>query len=240
MTVTGSGFGVSRGNSRVSFADVHVTDIVSWSDTEIKATVPVGAKTGPVVVTRGAVASTGKPFTLTAMKSLRGECSCTYSILDSPLHITTSAVWSVAGEGLVITVSDSTGVCILADARTSGKITIAPDASLIGDTTYETMYGGRRYVYRYKSPQLQPPIKGENYSHSDGITVTPGGGGSELTFEYALHPTHYAGDISIKVWYRVPYDVEVYEKNGDLVSSETDKLGQLYNACYVFIQANDD
>ena len=63
VKIKGSHFGVSQGDSTVTFNGV-VAAPVSWSDTKIKATVPVGAATGPVVVTVNGQASSGVEFTV--------------------------------------------------------------------------------------------------------------------------------------------------------------------------------
>ena len=63
MKIKGSHFGVSQGESRVTFNGVSAAP-VSWSDTKIKAPVPVGAATGPVVVTVNGQASSGIEFTV--------------------------------------------------------------------------------------------------------------------------------------------------------------------------------
>ena len=63
VKIKGSHFGVSQGESRVTFNGVSAAP-VSWSDTKIKAPVPVGAATGPVVVTVNGQASSGIEFTV--------------------------------------------------------------------------------------------------------------------------------------------------------------------------------
>ena len=63
VKIKGSHFGVSQGESRVTFNGVSAAP-VSWSDTKIKAPVPVGAATGPVVVTVNGQASSGVEFTV--------------------------------------------------------------------------------------------------------------------------------------------------------------------------------
>jgi hypothetical protein len=50
VTISGYGFGTSRGSSYVSFESVAATDYISWSDTQIRCTVPTGVA-GPVKVT---------------------------------------------------------------------------------------------------------------------------------------------------------------------------------------------
>jgi RHS repeat-associated protein len=60
VTVSGSGFGATQGASTFSFSGASaVASIVSWSNTQIVATVPLAASTGPIGVTEGGVASNG-------------------------------------------------------------------------------------------------------------------------------------------------------------------------------------
>jgi hypothetical protein len=68
VTLTGTSFGASKvANSHVYFNGTESlgSNIVSWSDTEIKAKVPAGATSGPVTVWTNAGGSAGKDFTVT-------------------------------------------------------------------------------------------------------------------------------------------------------------------------------
>lgn len=65
VTISGSGFGASQSTSTVNFNGVNAT-VTSWSDTEIEATVPAGATTGPVGVTVAGLRGTAAPFTVTS------------------------------------------------------------------------------------------------------------------------------------------------------------------------------
>jgi hypothetical protein len=56
VQINGSGFGVTQGNSTVSFSGAPAT-IVSWSATQIVAVVPAAAVSGPVQITEGGVVS---------------------------------------------------------------------------------------------------------------------------------------------------------------------------------------
>jgi hypothetical protein len=64
ITITGANFGATQGASTVKFNGVTATPS-SWSTASIVAPVPNTATTGNVVVTVGANASNGVPFTLT-------------------------------------------------------------------------------------------------------------------------------------------------------------------------------
>ena len=57
VTITGTGFGSAQGTSSVGFAGVPSTAVQSWSDTEVVASVPDSASTGPVTVSLDGVAS---------------------------------------------------------------------------------------------------------------------------------------------------------------------------------------
>lgn len=50
LTITGFGFGASRGNSVVKIGVVTVTAYTSWSDTSIVCTIPLAATSGYVGV----------------------------------------------------------------------------------------------------------------------------------------------------------------------------------------------
>jgi YD repeat-containing protein len=65
VTINGSSFGGTQGTSTVTFNGVAATPS-SWKTTKIVAPVPVGATTGPVVVTAGGIASNGVTFTVLA------------------------------------------------------------------------------------------------------------------------------------------------------------------------------
>ena len=64
VTISGSGFGALQGSSTVAFNGTIAGSINSWSNTQIQVTVPVGATTGPVVVTVAGTPSNGMPYTV--------------------------------------------------------------------------------------------------------------------------------------------------------------------------------
>jgi RHS repeat-associated protein len=67
VTISGSGFGITQGASTVQFNSVNAASVQSWSDTQIVATVPTTATSGPIRVTVGGVASnTNVYFTVPA------------------------------------------------------------------------------------------------------------------------------------------------------------------------------
>jgi Bacterial Ig-like domain (group 3)/IPT/TIG domain len=64
VTITGTNFGSTRGDSTVTFNGTAATSYSSWSSTSIATTVPAGATTGDVVVTVGGTASNAVAFTV--------------------------------------------------------------------------------------------------------------------------------------------------------------------------------
>jgi RHS repeat-associated protein len=65
VTISGTGFGPTQSNSTVSFYGTFATNIVSWSDTQIVATLPSGASSGSVGVTVAGQSGWGPNFTVT-------------------------------------------------------------------------------------------------------------------------------------------------------------------------------
>jgi len=61
VTVTGSNFGSSQGTSSVTFDGVSASSITSWTNSQIVASVPSGAVTGPVAVTVNSIQSPANP-----------------------------------------------------------------------------------------------------------------------------------------------------------------------------------
>lgn len=60
ITITGSGFGVSQGNSTIYFSGMDAGEALSWTSTSIKTKVPKGTKPGKIIVKVNAVESEGK------------------------------------------------------------------------------------------------------------------------------------------------------------------------------------
>src|SRR5256886_2049593 len=71
VTLNGSGFGGSQGNSTVQFNSV-VASVNSWSDTSITVAVPANATNGPVTVTEDGITSSGVQFTVLEQVSVTG------------------------------------------------------------------------------------------------------------------------------------------------------------------------
>jgi hypothetical protein len=62
VTITGYGFGATRGNGFVQLGTLNATVIAGWSDTQIVATVPVGSSCGAAAVNQNGKFSNSLPF----------------------------------------------------------------------------------------------------------------------------------------------------------------------------------
>ena len=144
VKVKGLNFGASQGESTVTFNGTSATP-TSWSDTKIQVAVPVGATTGPVVVTVNGQVSNGVTFTvdpqprltlatdLSSVSEPSGTATLTVSVPggsepDADLAVTLSHT-GTAGEGIDYSVGSLT---ILAGG-TSGTATL----TVIDDAVYE-------------------------------------------------------------------------------------------------------
>jgi len=93
VTITGSNFGATQGSSTVTFNGTAAT-ATAWNAGSISTSVPLGAKTGNVVVTAGGTASNGVSFTVQddAVHIFGTNCStCGWQVTDftiqaSPLY----------------------------------------------------------------------------------------------------------------------------------------------------------
>ena len=70
VTISGAGFGSTQSNSVLYFYGATATNIQSWSDTQIVATLPSGSATGQAFVTVANVTGVGPTFTLTSSLQL--------------------------------------------------------------------------------------------------------------------------------------------------------------------------
>ncbi|MHB8895612.1 MAG: S8 family serine peptidase [Candidatus Geothermincolia bacterium] len=88
VTVTGAGFGDTRGTSTVTFNGMPATEYTSWSDSQVVAVVPEGALIGPLRVTTAQGTSNSVEFVVEyAAPTLTGVAP-SYGANDSSLNIT--------------------------------------------------------------------------------------------------------------------------------------------------------
>jgi hypothetical protein len=152
ITITGTNFGTTQGNSTVSFNGTPAGTATSWSATSIAVTVPVGATTGNVVVTVSGVASNGILFTnigpsisslsqnsglvgmpITIFGSNFGATQQTSTVTFNGISAGTASAWSATSITVVVPVGATTGnVVVNVGTFTSNALpfTIVPPPSI--------------------------------------------------------------------------------------------------------------
>jgi len=99
VTIIGTGFGSSQGASTVSFGNVKATDIVIWSATQIRVTVPSGVASGKLSVTVNSIKSNEIDYT----------CSISPNITSiSPTNFTVGTSVTINGTNFGATRGTST------------------------------------------------------------------------------------------------------------------------------------
>lgn len=97
ITISGSNFGLTQGNSTISFNGVSGTP-TSWSSNTIVVPVPAAATSGPIVATVRGVASNSMSFTVTPGIT---NLSATSGVIGSSITITGSAFGATQGTSTV-------------------------------------------------------------------------------------------------------------------------------------------
>ncbi len=133
VVISGSNFGQSQGNGRVTFNGTAAT-ISSWSATSITAVVPTGATTGNVLVTAaGGVTSNGVNFTVAPfIKSLtpsEGAPSVSVTIIGINFGASAGTVTFSGQSATVSSWSSSNIVAIVPNGVTTGNVIVTSNSS---------------------------------------------------------------------------------------------------------------
>ena len=127
VTITGSSFGNSQGQSTVSFNGAVATS-VNWSDTQIVVPVPAGATTGQILVTTAGGASNGPKFVVLTAPIITG-ITPTSGTAGTQITISGSGFGTAQGggrillgslSGMVSSWSDTQIVANVSQSSTSG------------------------------------------------------------------------------------------------------------------------
>jgi IPT/TIG domain/Beta-propeller repeat len=126
VTVTGSGFGASQGASKILLGTTFGS-VVSWSDGQIVATVPLGSSSGNAEVFEGLATSNTVPFnvvtpTITSISPTSGPAGTQVTISGSGFGTSqgNGNAWLGTAYGLVVSWSDSQVVATVASGSGSG------------------------------------------------------------------------------------------------------------------------
>jgi uncharacterized protein YjdB len=130
VTITGSGFGSAQGSGSVWLGSTHGA-VVSWSNTQIIATVAANSTSGNVQVQQGGLSSNAVPFsvstaTISIVSPTSGVAGTLVTVIGSGFGATqgTGQVWLGTANGLVQTWSDTQVIAVVAAGSTSGNAQI--------------------------------------------------------------------------------------------------------------------
>lgn len=101
VTVSGSSFGATQGTSGVYFNGTLATSITSWSSTQIVATVPSGATSGPVTVVENGVGS-NQSVVLTIYNPVVSSVTPPAAPIGGQITVTGSGFGTAPGIGQVL------------------------------------------------------------------------------------------------------------------------------------------
>ena len=193
VKIKGSHFGVSQGESRVTFNGVSAAP-VSWSDTKIKAPVPVGAATGAVVVTVNGQASSGVEFTVGGPAPVIGKLKPKSGYVGTVVKIKGSHFGVSQGDSTVtfngvsaepVSWSDTKIKAAVPSGASTGPVVVTVNGQASSEVEFTV--GGPAPVIRKLKPGSGAvgtvvKIKGSHFGASQGdstVTVTFNGVSAE-------------------------------------------------------------
>src|SRR5579883_1001148 len=186
VTITGSGFGNVQGSSSVRFNGAVASSITSWSNTQIVATVPVNASSGPVsVVVNSIESNTDSIFTfyhpvITSLSPSSGQAGATVVVSGTGFGATQLSGSSVLFNGVPaqvkvnfgyapIPVWSDTSITVYVPQTTSGPVTV----SLQGIVSNAVQFNVEPLAITAISPSSGPA--------GSAVTITGTGFGSSQT-----------------------------------------------------------
>jgi predicted secreted protein len=126
VSISGSGFGATQGTGRVMLGTAYAS-VVSWSDTDVVATVPIGSSSGVAQIWQGGVGSNTQPFTVitptvTSVSPTSGAAGTQVTISGSGFGANqgSGAAWLGTAYATVVSWSDTQVVATVAQGSSSG------------------------------------------------------------------------------------------------------------------------
>ncbi len=126
VALTGSGFGAAQGSGRVVLGTANAA-IVTWTDTQVVATVGLGSSTGVAQVWQGGVGSNTQSFTVatptvSGVSPASGTTGTQVTVTGSGFGATqgNGAVWLGTAYGAVVSWADGQVVATVAAGAGSG------------------------------------------------------------------------------------------------------------------------
>ena len=131
------------------------------------------------------------------------------------LSLVTSGNWTVNGKALQQDNVSDVGADFTAAHGTSGQVNIKASASL-SRKTEEFWVGGERYVYTWHEPEFPNCV----VTSVNGSATGTCSGTSDIQAVYSFADSYDAGRFEVGVGVTIRYDLDKYDKNGKLISSE--------------------
>lgn len=127
ITITGTGFGTTQGSGNVWLGDKYTGSVMSWSDTQIVATVANGAKSGSAQVLQNGVWSNTSPLTvitpaISGITPTSGPAGTQVTITGTGFRATQGSglVWIGTQYATVVSWSDTQVVATVASGSATG------------------------------------------------------------------------------------------------------------------------
>jgi beta-glucanase (GH16 family) len=136
VLVAGANFGIVQGTSVVTFNGAPAVP-ASWSPTGVVAPVPIGATSGPVMVTVGGIASNGMNFDVTVLPPVLQSLSPAVGVVGTPVSISGSNLVP----GLFVGKIGSWGP-FQSGLAPRNFITDGPDGNFVGNPVFTGEGGG--------------------------------------------------------------------------------------------------
>ena len=220
VTINGSGF---TGATQVAFNGVATALFSVLNDTQITATVPVGATVGPIRVTNpiGNATSAGNftpiipPPVVSSVAPSSGPAAGGTSITISGSAFQNGATVTVGGTAAtLVNVVDSTTITATTPMHASGAVTVAVTNP---DTQTGQKAGAFTYVAAPNPTLIAPPAGSSNGGSMVTLTGTGFAAGATVTLggSAALVGTITATSISAMTSAHAPGTVDVVVKNSD-------------------------
>jgi RHS repeat-associated protein len=182
VTVSGTGFGASRGSSTIAFGGASASSIVSWSDTQIVALVPSTAgSSSPVQVTEGGVAGNTNVYftvtspTITSLSPTVGGGGNPVTITGTGFEATqgpSSQVIISGGGAAIRSWSDTQIVAIVPPSATTGSARVYVNNSPSNYVTYTVPANTITGLSPTTGPVGTPvTVHGSGFGASQGTSV---------------------------------------------------------------------
>jgi len=240
ITLNGSGFGATQGNSTVAFNSVNAVAF-TWSDTSITVQVPQNVATGPVTVTESGIASNSVQFTLieglsvTGVSPASGPIGSSVTITGTGFGATqsnSSANFDGVAATSITSWSDTQIVAVVPSGASTGYVSV----QLGGTTAYGPLFTLTGTVQTTDSLGNTSSYSAAVVSGLWYVTDSQGSGCSTCTQRGTIHSTYDGqGNLLTKTDALGFTTTYTYDSNGNVLSaSHPDGNGHTVTTSYTY------